>query len=75
MMAEITIELPESLHGSVERAAIAHGVTVEHFVATAVSEKVARDYLGERARRASRAKYEAALAQVPDVEPEAYDRP
>lgn len=31
-------------------------------------------YLEERARRGSRAKYEAALAQVPDVEPEVYDR-
>ena len=31
-------------------------------------------YLEERAQRGSRAKYEAALAQVPDVEPEPHDR-
>jgi hypothetical protein len=32
------------------------------------------EYLQERAQRASRAKYEAALAQVPDVEPDEHDR-
>ena len=32
------------------------------------------EYLQQRARRGSRAEYEAALAKVPDVEPEAYDR-
>jgi hypothetical protein len=31
------------------------------------------EYLEERAKRASRAKYENALAQVPDVEPESND--
>jgi hypothetical protein len=31
-------------------------------------------YLSERANRGSRAKYEAILAKVPDVEPEAYDK-
>ncbi|HEX2076338.1 MAG TPA: hypothetical protein VHG08_01480 [Longimicrobium sp.] len=31
------------------------------------------DYLRQRARRGSRAKYDAALAEVPDVEPEAHD--
>ena len=31
-------------------------------------------YLQERAKRGSHEQYLAALAQVPDVEPEAYDR-
>lgn len=31
-------------------------------------------YLKERGKRGSRAKYEAILAKVPDVEPEVYDR-
>ena len=31
-------------------------------------------YLSERAKRGSRAKYEAILAKVPDVEPEFYDK-
>lgn len=42
------------------------------------TEKIAalmtEGYLKERAKRGSRAKYEAILAKVPDVEPEVYDR-
>ena len=33
-----------------------------------------KKYLKERAKRGSQLKYEAILAKVPDVEPEAYDR-
>jgi hypothetical protein len=32
------------------------------------------DYLKERAKRGSRAKYEEIMAKVPDSEPEVYDR-
>jgi hypothetical protein len=32
------------------------------------------NYLIERAKRGDRTKYEAILAKIPDVEPEAYDR-
>ena len=32
------------------------------------------EYLEERARRGSRQKFEAVLANVPDVEPEEYDK-
>ncbi|OYQ62348.1 hypothetical protein B9G53_22635 [Pseudanabaena sp. SR411] len=42
------------------------------------AEKIAalmtEGYLKELAKRGSRAKYEAILAKVPDVEPEVYDR-
>ena len=45
---------------------------------SAIAEKIAAlmtdGYLKERAKRGSRAKYEAILAKVPDVEPEVYDR-
>jgi len=47
-------------------------------VATAVAEKISaletEDYLAQRAARASRAKFQAALAQVPDREPDEPDR-
>jgi hypothetical protein len=54
------------------------GISIDQFIATAVAEKMAalmtEAYLEERAKRGSRAQYEAALAQVPDVEPEPHDR-
>jgi len=54
------------------------GISINQFIATAVAEKMSalmtEDYLQERARRGSRARFEAALAQVPDAEPEPRDR-
>ncbi|HEU4556735.1 MAG TPA: YlcI/YnfO family protein [Longimicrobium sp.] len=77
-MSTLSLRLPESLHKGVRELASKEGISINQFIATAVAEKIAalmtEDYLGERARRGSRAKYEAALAQVPDVEPVEYDR-
>jgi hypothetical protein len=48
------------------------------FIASAVAEKVSalttETYLKERAQRASADKFKAALAAVPDSEPEVFDR-
>lgn len=43
-------------------------------IAEKLSALMTENYLSERAKRGSRAKYEAILAKVPDVEPEAYDK-
>ncbi|ELS32419.1 hypothetical protein Pse7429DRAFT_2571 [Pseudanabaena biceps PCC 7429] len=43
-------------------------------IAEKLSALMTESYLSERAKRGSRAKYEAILAKVPDVEPEAYDK-
>jgi len=77
-MSSLSLRLPDSLHKGVRDLASREGISINQFIATAVAEKMAalmtEDYLGERARRGSRAKYEAALAQVPDAEPAEYDR-
>ena len=77
-MSTLNIRLPESLHKGVKEAAQREGISINHFIALAVAEKLSawntEDYLKERAARASREQYEAALAQVPDIEPEEYDR-
>jgi len=53
------------------------GVSINQII-SAVGEKVAAlqtlDYLRERAKRGSRAAFDAVLAKVPDVEPPDYDR-
>jgi hypothetical protein len=77
-MSTLSLRLPDSLHKSVKELASKEGISINQFVATAVAEKMSalmtEEYLQERAHRASRARYEAALAEVPDVEPEEYDR-
>lgn len=77
-MSTLSLRLPDSLHRRIKELASKKGISINQFVATAVAEKMAalmtEDYLQERARRGSREKYEAALAQVPNVEPDEYDR-
>ena len=77
-MSTLSVQIPNSLHTHLQELAEREGITIEQFIATAVAEKMAafmtESYLQERAKRGSRAKYEAALAQVPDIEPEDYDR-
>jgi hypothetical protein len=77
-MSVLSLRLPDSLHRQVKELASRDGISINQFVATAVAEKMSalmtEDYLRERASRGSRAKYEAALAQAPDVEPDERDR-
>ena len=77
-MSTVQVHLPDSLQQQLQALAERDGISIDQFIATAVAEKMAalmtESYLAERAKRGSRAKYEAALAQVPDVEPEEHDR-
>ncbi len=77
-MSTLSVQLPNSLYKNLQELAEREGISIEQFIATAIAEKMAalmtESYLAERAKRGSREKYEAALAQVPDVEPEDYDK-
>jgi hypothetical protein len=77
-MSVLSLRLPDSLHKQVKELASRDGISINQFVTTAVAEKMSalmtEDYLKERAARASRARYDVALEQVPDVEPDEHDR-
>ncbi len=77
-MSKLSIHLPDSLRKNLHELVKREGISIDQFIATAVAEKMAalmtETYLAERAKRGSRAKYDAALSQVPDVEPETYDK-
>lgn len=77
-MSTLSIQLPDSLYKSLQRLAEQDGVSLDQFVALAVAEKISalttEGYLQERASRGDRAKYEAVLAKVADVEPELHDQ-
>jgi len=76
-MSAMSIRLPESLHRHARAYAEKEGVSVNQLIATALAEKLAalgaQDYLESRAKRASKASFARALAQVPDVAPEPGD--
>jgi len=77
-MSTLSLTLPQSLQEQVEALAQKEGISVNEFIALAVTEKLATlatvDYLAERAKRGSRDKLLAVLAKAPDVEPEEYDK-
>jgi hypothetical protein len=77
-MSALSIRLPESLHKNAKTYALQEGISVNQLISTALAEKLAalaaQDYLEQRAARGDRSKFEAAMASVPDGEPEERDR-
>ena len=76
-MSTISLRLPDSLHKRVRELAKSEDVSINQFIATALAEKMSAlmtvEYLKERGARGDRAKYEAVLAEVRDVEPDEGD--
>ncbi len=77
-MSALSLRLPNSLHEHARELAQREGISINQLVATALAEKMAalltEEYFQQRAKRGSRAKFLAALAKVPDVEPAPHDR-
>ncbi len=77
-MSTISLRLPDSLHKHARAMAQKDGISINQFIASAVAEKMSaldtQNYLEQRAKRGSLAKFRAAMAKVPDVEPAEYDR-
>lgn len=77
-MSTLSLRLPDSLHNQIRELASRDGVSINHFLTLAATEKVSAlltvDYLRERAARGDRAAYDAVLARVPDEAPDSLDR-
>ncbi|MDR9365146.1 MAG: DUF6290 family protein [Balneolaceae bacterium] len=77
-MSTLSVRLPDSLHKKLKELAEKEGVSMNQFITLAVSEKMSAlltvDYLKERAERGNRKAFEEIMSEVPDVEPEEYDK-
>ena len=67
-------ELPGVIVYAEDASAVAKAQALADRVIAERLHEAGEEYLQRRALRGSREKYEAALAEVPDVEPEAHDR-
>lgn len=78
-MSTMSLRLPESLHREAKKLAQEEGISINQLVTTALAEKIsalaAEEYLGTRAQRGDRRKYDRALSKVKDTKPDKYDRP
>jgi hypothetical protein len=77
-MSTISLRLPESLHDSARALAAKESVSINQLITLALAEKVSalmtEEYLGKRAKRGDKRKFEKAMAKVADREPEEHDR-
>ena len=77
-MSTLSLRLPNSLHREIRELAKKEGISINQFITTAAAEKLSalmtEEYLEKRARRGNREAFEEALARLPDVEPEEFDR-
>ena len=72
-MSTISLRLPESLHERVRNIARDEDISINQFITTALAEKLSalltEEYLGARAKRGSRRKFDRALRRVRDRAP------
>ena len=77
-MSTLSLRIPDSTHNRLKDWAQKDKLSINQFISTAVAEKLAAletlNYLTERAKKGSKAKFEAALAGVPHAEPLPQDR-
>lgn len=77
-MSTLSLRLPKSLHKKLKELAKKEDVSMNQFITLAVSEKMSAlltlDYLKERAEKGNRKAFENIMKNVPDIEPEEYDK-
>jgi len=77
-MSTISLRLPNYLHSTVREWAGRESISINQFITLALAEKLSalmtEEYLGERAKRGDRQKFERAMARVADIEPEEQDK-
>lgn len=69
------IAVPDDVYEKAAKIAGENHVSVDEFISAALVDQLStREYIARRASRSSEAAFREALAQIPDVEPEEYDR-
>jgi hypothetical protein len=77
-MSALSLRLPESLHKAAKVLAKKEHISINQLIMLALAEKIAAldtmDYLNERAKKGSRAKYLNVLKKTPNVKPDNQDK-
>lgn len=77
-MSSLSVRLPDSLHKKVKELAKDDNISINQFITSALAEKVSafntEAYLEERASRASKTKFQAALSKVKSSDADQLDK-
>jgi hypothetical protein len=69
------VALSQDLYDKAAELAEQEHISVDDFVSAALADQIAaRQYLNQRRARSTEDLFRQALKQIPDIEPEAYDR-
>ncbi len=70
-----SIAVPEDLYNKAAEMAAKDQVSVEEFVSAVLADRLAScEYIEARAKLFNREEFDRVLNEIPDVEPEDYDR-
>lgn len=76
-MSTISLRLSESLHKQIRLLAKREKISINQFISTAVAEKLSalltEEYLGDRASKGDRSRFDSVLAKVKDRDPQGGD--
>ncbi len=77
-MSTVSLQLPTYIYDKLQEISKEEGISVSNFIVIATAEKLsslaAVEYLRKRSERSTQKAFEDALSEIPDVEPEDYDK-
>ena len=77
-MGTLSVRIPDSLHDEIKKLSKSDHISINQFIASAVTEKVTaletENYISQRAKLGNKNRFLAVLAKVPNVEPDIEDK-
>ncbi len=77
-MSSLTFTIPDSIQSQLLEITSKEQVSINQFIASAVSEKLSAfmtdEYILQRSKKASKENFLAVLNEIPNIEPEEFDK-
>ena len=77
-MTTLSLRIPDSIHKQVKSLTRKEHISMNQFISSALSEKIAaymtEEYMLQRAERADERKFKEALSKIPNDPPDAFDK-
>jgi len=74
----LSVRIPDSLHDELKKLSKSDHISINQFIASAVTEKVTaletENYISQRAKLGNKNKFLAVLSKVPNIEPGEQDK-
>jgi predicted DNA binding CopG/RHH family protein len=76
-MSTLSLRIPKHLHDKIKQIVASESISINQFITSALAEKISaletENYLEQRAKKASKDKFQKVLKKVPDIPAEKDD--